>query len=297
MRYVFFTFRPHPQDLTKFDDYLLFFINFCKEHKSFAYVVEKEDTPARHVHALLGDPSYKDMTKFKQRYNGKKRGLKQYEKMILSGKQTNIHGWDTRLIPDDHSELMKTLGYIQKEVSIKADTTFSDNEITEAIQAYHAHARLDAIKPDTQVDDWTIITSKNVMSHLQIFMKKYADKYDLTDYLSPFFLRALSKEHYSIANISAKSLSVARRQLSIAYEDVNHSFTQIDPAYMIETDSQDEVWEDGQMILIEKDNKDRLNDLMGEHTYSNGNKCHRHWTALAQEKQREKKIKDEEISY
>jgi hypothetical protein len=268
MRYVFFTFRPHPQDLTKFDDYLLFFINFCKEHESYAYTVEKEDTPARHVHALLGDPSYKDMTKFRQKYNGKKRGLKQYEKMILAGKQTNIHGWDTRLIPDDHSELMKTLGYINKETSIRSDTNFNDNQITEAIKAYHAHARLDAIKPETQIDDWTIINSKNVMSHLQIFMKKYKDKYDLHDYLSPLMLRALSKEHYSLTNISAKSLQVARRQLNIAYYDTIEHFQKVDEDYYIEQDGPQQIEPHGQIEFIQQNNMDHLNQILAEETYT-----------------------------
>lgn len=226
MRYVFFTFRPHPADLQKFDDFLTLFIHFIKSHESYAYTVEKDGTPARHVHALLGDKSYRDMDKFKTKYGGKKRGLKQYEDMILKGKQTNAHGFDTKLIPDDKLELLKTLGYINKETSTRADTTFDDATITEAIKAYHAHARLDASVPQ-DFEDTKIITIKNIYSYMQLFFKNHKDKYDLQGYTDHKFIPAFVKEGHGLCGITTKQLNIARRECQLRFIDTDEIFDQV----------------------------------------------------------------------
>jgi hypothetical protein len=99
-------------------------------------------------------------------------------------------------------------------------------------------------------------------------MKKYKDKYDLHDYLSPLMLRALSKEHYSLTNISAKSLQVARRQLNIAYYDTIEHFQKVDEDYYIEQDGPQQIEPHGQIEFIQQNNMDHLNQILAEETYT-----------------------------
>lgn len=191
-------------DLQKFEDYLKHFIPFIKDHTSYAYVVEKDKTPDRHIHALVGSDSYDGgIQKYHTSYRGKKRGLKEFQDMIQKGSNTNSHGWDTKFLPDTQIDLSKTLGYIHKDVCSRRETTFSTQQITDSIEQYHAWRRLDAIVPVE--NDFILLTKKNGHAHISNFIKTHGHKYNVTLEHPEYLAVALAKEGYTLVDLSDKT--------------------------------------------------------------------------------------------
>ena len=223
LRYVFYTFRPHPLDLQKFEDYLTLLIPFVESHEHYAFSVEKDDTPDRHIHALMGSPKYKDFSKFTQAYNGKKRRLNEYTDMITRGKQTSAkHGWDTRLLPDTEDDFQKTLGYIYKDVNVRSGTNFPVETFTASVEYYWAARRLDAPSPHDK--NWILVTKKNALQHIPDFVKKYQEKYNLKGYMDrrlPFYM---AKERYCLVDLSPKNYEVILQTLSIEHGEHHEAY-------------------------------------------------------------------------
>ncbi len=217
LRYVFYTFRPHPLDLQKFEDYCTLLLPFIESHPHYAYSIEKDDTPDRHLHALMGSPAYKDLSKFTQAYHGKKRGLKAYKDMITRGKQTSaLHAWDTRLLPDTDDDFKKTLGYIYKDANSRMETNFPIETLTASVEHYWSSRRLNAHSPTEH--NWIFLTRKNAYQHIPDFLKKFQDKYKLTGLLDSRLPQALSKECYALADLTPKTYGIIIQQLAHKYE-------------------------------------------------------------------------------
>jgi len=230
MRYVFFTFRPHPLDLQKFEDYIKLFLPFVSDHLEYAYAIEKDGTPDRHIHALLGSDTYRDLDKFKQAYQGKKRGMKQYQDMIARGCQTTaLHGWDSRLLPDTEDDFSKTLGYIFKEVNPRMETNYTTQTVTDAVEHYYAHRRLDASHP--RAKDWITVTKKNAAQHIPDFVEKFKEKYKISgirDKKLPYYM---AKERYMLVELSPKNYEVILQTLIIEADECTHLEQTIDRIY------------------------------------------------------------------
>lgn len=212
LRYKFYTFRPHPCDLGKFEDYLKFFLPYVKSHKDYGYVVERPDTPDRHIHAIVSG-TFETGQKWITHENGKKTGLCKFKDIIIRGSSTSENGFDQRMLPDSLEDIDNVIGYIYKEPSSTRQSTFSAKRVTRCVEQYHAKRRIDAIVPVQK--DWIFVTKKNAYSHLEYFIKKYGEKYDVSLH-SHNLATALSKERYALVDLSTANFQTIVRQLIVA---------------------------------------------------------------------------------
>lgn len=223
IRYVFYTFRPHPLDLQKFEDYTTLLLPFIEGHPHYAYSIEKDGTPDRHLHAIMGSPSYKDLSKFTQAYESKKRGLKGYKEMVTRGCQTSsIHGWDTRLLPANEDDFQKTLGYIYKDANPRMESNFPIETLTASVEHYWSSRRLDAHSPTEK--NWILVTKKNALQHIPDFVAKFSEKFgikDLMDTRIPFFM---AKERYCLVELSPKHYEVIIQTLAVESGDLHEAY-------------------------------------------------------------------------
>lgn len=222
VRYKFYTFRPHPCDLQKFEDYLKFFIPYVKNHKHYAYAVERPDTPDRHIHAIISG-TFDTSQKWTTHENGKKTGLDRFKEIIVKGSTTSEHGFDTKLIPDNWDEIYNVLGYIYKETHARKETNWSTKTVTESVEKYYARRRIEAIEP--AVKDWIYVTKKNAYAHFDNFIKKYGDKYKV-DLHSSNLATALSKERYALVDLSAGQFATIVRQMIVQKQSEEHLHAQ-----------------------------------------------------------------------
>lgn len=164
-RYIFFTFRPHPNDLQLFEDYLTLFLPWLATQEKSCYSIEKDNTLARHIHAVIY--GYRDKEKFLNSATSFK--FKPYKEFIKKEGSSTDAAWDTKTIKDSTEDIMKTIGYTMKDPSSSRNgyTGFSDPYITECVQYYYANKRLEASKPSY---DYKIINDKNFYRYVEEFI-------------------------------------------------------------------------------------------------------------------------------
>jgi hypothetical protein len=176
-RYIFFTFRPHPNDLQLFEDYLTCFLPLLKSHPVWGYSIEKDDSPARHLHAIFQGP-YRDAEKFTNSQKVKK--FKKYKELIKRNTSTQEAGWKVKTVADTHEDLLNTIGYCFKDQSVvRYGYNISESLLTESLQYYHANKRLEAMTPP--MGDYTIINDKNFYRYVELFIKNPDNKTDISD--------------------------------------------------------------------------------------------------------------------
>lgn len=210
--YIFYTFRPQISDQGLFEDFLILFLPFVKEHKEYAYTVENDGTLHKHIHAIIAGPKsgqdYKDLDKFYQKFN-KTNGLKEFKDFARKHSSTTEDGFKPMKVKDTDEDLLHTLGYTLKEHAQRQETNFPNSKVTSAIEYYHAHQRIKSKNPMRK--DWIILTGKNVNVH----MERYIDEnnIELPDRLLG---NKMSADRYCKHNCSEKQFRQAQAEIHLA---------------------------------------------------------------------------------
>jgi len=166
-RYGFLTFRAHESETQVFEDFLTLIIPILHKMSPFVYHIEKDNTPARHIHAFFSLPSsVLDKNKIEQKIHTK--AMKQL-KVSCNDKQTVwTTALDVKLVGATDEDKLKTLGYTLKEnVTRRQCIGFTEQECRQAIDFYAVDHRTKALAP---VTEFTYATPKNIHSKMLTFM-------------------------------------------------------------------------------------------------------------------------------
>lgn len=159
-RYGFLTFRAHESEPDLFEKFLIIFLPLLDNLDKFAYHIENDDTPAKHIHCFFSH-KFKDASKITQYFLNKdmKNLRKTFNQTLWQ------HAWDCKMVKDSTEDKMKTLGYTVKEnVKRMQHKNIDAKELLDAVNYYILTQRLD--KQNTLENDWTYLTPKN--SHIKI---------------------------------------------------------------------------------------------------------------------------------
>lgn len=206
-RIVFFTFRPQVTDQQLFEDFVLLFLPFIYKHSQYAYSIEKDNTPQRHIHAFM-EGNYKDMSKFYQSWN-KTNGLKDFKKSMSNTQTTCIHGFNTQIVSESDEDKLKVLGYVLKEQTTRQESNIENQRQLDAVNYYFAHMRIKARDPLKK--DWTLLKATN----FHTLIEDYLDKNQLK--LNDKHLRKrLAKDRYSYGTLSSKQVELFLAEIALA---------------------------------------------------------------------------------
>ncbi len=213
MPYFLFTFRPQITEQQLFEDFLAIFLPILKEFPKYSYSVECDNSLQKHIHVILftDNPKTKDNSKFLQLFN--KKIFIDFKKSLLH-KQTNDAGFDNRKVNDTQDDLMKVLGYVNKETQClrRHYEGFTNEEVLAAIKFYYASEH---ISKSQISDDWTILTSKNA----HVIIEKYVvdNNIDWNDFQIEHTIKLqMIESKYSYINFNKKTQSQLFNELIIA---------------------------------------------------------------------------------
>lgn len=198
MRTFFFTLKCLPLEINIFEDCLAVLIPFIFSHKKYAYVVEKDNTPDRHLHFMLEGP-YKDLDAFKRKLRTKP--FRAYLELIKRGYiSSNQYSIDTQLVPEEYDHKMAILGYLFKEglANRRSSEGYGEEEIVFAVRSYWSEERLKAMKPSNKHRDVKLISVKNAHAWIRDWLDKQ-ENYDLSNWRVVSY--AMRKDYYSFADI------------------------------------------------------------------------------------------------
>ncbi len=223
MRTFFFTLKCLPLEINIFEDALAVLLPFIFSHNKYAYVVEKDHTPDRHLHFMLEGP-YKDLDAFKRKLRTKP--FKAYLDLIKRGFiSSNQYSIDTQLVPEEYDHKMAILGYLFKEADANRRNSegYTEEEIVFAVRSYWSEERLKAMKPSNQHRDVKLITVKNAHAWIRDWLDKQ-DNYDLSNWRVVSY--AMRRDYYSFADIPKVKLREIVEDLRlqddlIGYEEVH----------------------------------------------------------------------------
>lgn len=215
------TINYHPSETQKFEDTLLFLIPSLKKCDSYAYSIEKDDTPYRHLHIFLSHNTIKEIQKVKQKILPKK-----IREIIKSCKETQFdEKCQDKAIKvvqlKEISDKKGWIGYIFKDNPPRLDSNILDQDyVTECVKIYHANERLD--KPCQ--NGWIPLTSRNFHDKVEQFCKK--QEYDVNE---PSLVYDLIRSRHTFLNLSTKQVKMGIAELKFAHElDDPQDITTID---------------------------------------------------------------------
>lgn len=212
MPYFLFTFRPQVSEQQLFEDFLTIFLPILKEFPKYSYSVEEDNTLQKHIHCLLEHTTAKDNSKFLQLFN--KKIFIDFKKSLLT-KQTNEHGFDNRKVQDTPEDLIKVLGYVNKETQClrRGYSGFTNEEVLDAVNFYYTTKHIE--KASKINDDWTILTTKN--AHITIEKFVLDNNLNWDDFMiEQIIIIKMKESKYSFINFNKKTLSTLFSELIIA---------------------------------------------------------------------------------
>jgi hypothetical protein len=207
IRFGLLTIRAQQNEIDVFEDALNLVLPILFQYNSFIYTVEMDNTPNRHIHIFLENPSKAkepDGSKVFQKFKKVKQQLKKY----INLKQTEEKRfWDEKLIKDTPEDFYKVLGYIQK------DTLCSRRRVKNItseclIHASEYYASISKIEKSCNKNDWTSLKPQNCHSLIEHFCKEHG--YDVSD---PTIKLKLTEHQYALSTISPQQLKIALSQL------------------------------------------------------------------------------------
>lgn len=182
----FLTFRAHPSEPQVFEDFILIFLKTIQKKSRYAWSIEWDGTPQRHIHCVLCDVP--DISKVNQLLNTKHYKL---FKQSLDDKYTTWNSDDDNkgfqnIIRIDDSDPEKStiyyLGYTNKHNNSRRDQKdFTQQEITDAVKEYHSIKRI-SHRPEKN-NNIKLITNKNIYQNIISFVENpendtsYDDRY------------------------------------------------------------------------------------------------------------------------
>jgi hypothetical protein len=166
MPFYLFTFRPQVSDQHLFEDFLSIFLPILDTLSKYSYSIEEDGTLNKHIHVLV-EHKAKDNNAWKQLF---KRKIFKDFKESLTSKMTNEHGFDDRMVKEDPEDLLKVLGYVNKETDCirRKYKGFTNEEVLSGIKFYYASEHIDKSKVK---NDWTVLTTKNAHVIIEKFVE------------------------------------------------------------------------------------------------------------------------------
>lgn len=199
LSYRFITFRPSPTNpsfLTNFLDILLPKIRI----KCPAYVVgiEKDGTPERHVHILMGHKSFSDTQKFNQFIFFKE--MKEFKTATKDWATIWEHAYHPKEVLKKIEDTLKTTGYILKEQNSQIEIKgFTDQFIEDSKKFYLATGRVKNQTP-SHLRDWKILTKKNAHNWIMDFIHQ-----NDTSIRDPLLIFKMREQCYSFCDLTSKA--------------------------------------------------------------------------------------------
>lgn len=204
----FLTFRAHESESDLFEKFLIIFLPMLETFKRYAWHIEEDDTPAKHIHCFFTH-DFKDKSKITQYFLNK--DMKNLRKTFqLTDWDV---AWDPQMVKDTPTDKMKTLGYTVKDnVKRRKVKNYSAKELMDAVNYYILTQRLD--KMNKLDNDWTYLTTKNFHSKVIHICKEKGKSFHDID-----IKEWLSTQKMSLGQISQKPYNLQLAELR--YED-NH---------------------------------------------------------------------------
>lgn len=171
-RFGLLTVRAQQNEVDVFEDTMKLILPIINTYPSFIYTVEDDNTPNRHIHCFLQNPSKAkevDSSKLFQKFNKVKKDLSKYIKL----KQTKEKPfWDQKLIGDSPEDFFKVLGYIQKDtlVSRRRVKNITSEVLRQGSDFYATTAK---ISKSCNKNDWTAVKPQNAHSLISHFSEKH----------------------------------------------------------------------------------------------------------------------------
>jgi hypothetical protein len=215
------TFNYHPSESQLFEDTLLFLIPILSTCEAYAYSIEKDDTPYRHIHIFLSHKSIYDKQKVIQKIMPKKiKEIKNSCKETLFDSKYEDKAIQIKQLKEQEDK-RGWIGYLFKDNPRRQGSNIIDQDyITESVKIYHANERLDK----TCIDGWKPLTSRNFHDKIEQFCKKQG--YDVSKSSLHY---DLIRSRHTFLNLTSKQLKMGIAELKFAHElDEPDDITTID---------------------------------------------------------------------
>lgn len=221
-RWGFITFRAHVCETQVFEDFINIFLPILTTFNYYAYSIEEDDSPNRHIHALFNLTSaMKDRSKIDQKFNNKY--MKDFKKS-LGIKQTKwTAAYDSKMVENSKEDFLKVLGYCIKDdnVTRRHIKNIPNNFLTQGIKFHVSTARNvdDAVKNDIK-----IITSKN----FHVSCEQFAKKNNMTVHDWELIPKMTHQRHsFQISARDLKKYDAELKFMNSEYDSKSHHLEQI----------------------------------------------------------------------
>jgi len=200
----FLTFRAHPSEPQVFEDFLILLFKDIQKKSRYAWSIEWDQTPQRHIHVLLCD--VRDIDKIKTMLNNKP--YKQFKEYLKDKNTVWLPDDDNKgffnCITCDDKDITKStlyyLGYVNKHNNPRRDQKlFTQQEITDAVKEYHSVQRIS--HKEIKNNDIKLITTKNIYSNIISFVENEDND---TDYDDRYLKYKTIKKGFGYAQVSDK---------------------------------------------------------------------------------------------
>lgn len=199
LTFRFITFRAssdNPSFLTNFLDLLL--PKLRAKCPAYALGIEKDGTPDRHVHIMMGRHTFGDTQKFNDFVFFK--AMKDFKNATKDWSTIWEHAYKPKEVVKTTEDTMRVLGYCLKdEYSAKENKGFSKDFIEESIKFQLAVGRVKNITP-SHLRDWKILTKKNAHNWIMDFIHK-----NNTTVRDPLLIFKMRQQCYSFCDLTSKA--------------------------------------------------------------------------------------------
>lgn len=261
-RYGFITFRAHEAEPQVFEDFLTIFLPLLKTADHWAYTVEEDDSPARHIHAFISLTSTQnDKNKMDQKFGVTKTGgSKQMKDFVksLKLKQTQWdHAYHSTFVPNEYHDVVKSLGYTMKSDVTEWRKSFhniSRDVINTAVAYYMSTAR---IEKSCVKNDWKQINAKN----FHILCEHFAQQNDMTVHDYELIAKMTHARH--TFNIPDKQMKKCLAELKFAnkdYDPESREFLEINLFQSNHVDPSTEEDYKAKIKELQKNHHDEINN-------------------------------------
>lgn len=208
LRYALITFRPHAGNPTALTDFLTIFLPRLSKVQNYAHSNEEVGTPSQHFHAIVSG-NFKDSSKITQWIMSK--AMKDFKTSLKPTQTIWEHALDIKLLPQDHEDMLRVLGYVLKSEKLEDKKTqkikgFTNEQCLEGTKLHFTSAKHKSMTAVIK-NDWIILTKKNAHS----IIENYCEKNNKT-IRDEDLEYSMYKSGYSFADLTS------RAQLQISYE-------------------------------------------------------------------------------
>lgn len=207
IRFGLLTIRAQQNEIDLFEDTLNLILPILQTYPSYIYTVEDDNTPNRHIHIFLQNPSKAkevDSSKVFQKFQKIKKNLMKYIKLQQTQEQPF---WDSRLVQNTPEDFFKVLGYIQKDTNCTRRRV--KNICSEVlIQGMNFYATTTKIDKSCTKNDWTAIKPQNAHSLITHFSEKH--NIDVTE---TELIPAMVADKHTFVQITSPQLKLTLTEL------------------------------------------------------------------------------------